>query len=82
MLVPHRYGYWPAVYQGDHLARSPSIFTVCGGGGHHTLGRGGQSHHVSAALSLGGGRRQGGRQYEQVVVQSADRVEVGIIPRY
>ena len=69
-------------YQGDHLARSPSIFTVCGGGGHHTLGRGGQSHHVSAALSLGGGRRQGGRQHEQVVVQSADRVEVGIIPRY
>ena len=52
------------------------VLAVRGGGGHHSLGRGGQRHHVSAALALRGGGRQGGRQHEQVVVQS-DPADVG-----
>ena len=46
------------------------ILAVGGGGGDHGLGGGGESHHVRAALALSGGRREGGRQHEQVVIQS------------
>ena len=52
------------------------VLAIGGGGGHHSLSRGGQGHHVSAALALGGGRCQGSRQHEQVVVQS-DPADVG-----
>ena len=51
-------------------ATEVGVLAIGGGGGHHSLGRGGQGHHVSAALALGGGRCQGSRQHEQVVVQS------------
>ena len=51
-------------------AAEVGVLAIGGGGGHHSLGRGGQGHHVSAALALGGGRCQGSRQHEQVVVQS------------
>ena len=46
------------------------VLAVCLGGGDHGLGGGGEGHHVRAALALRGGRREGGRQHEQVVIQS------------
>ena len=52
------------------------VLAVCCGGRNNRLGSGGECHHVSAALALGGGGRQGGRQHEQVVVQS-DPADVG-----
>ena len=51
-------------------ATQVGVLAVGGGGGHHSLGRRGQGHHVRAALALGGGGCQGSRQHEQVVVQS------------
>ena len=57
-------------------ATQVGVLAVGGGGGHHSLGRRGQGHHVRAALALGGGGCQGSRQHEQVVVQS-DPADVG-----
>ena len=57
-------------------ATQVGVLAVGGGGGDHRLGGRGQRHQVSAALALRGGGRQGGRQHEQVVVQS-DPANVG-----